>query len=203
MGAVTGAVQVSRCCSTWGSHYGTWGSPSHKKAGVSCVRHRRCWSQILVETTRGSPLPWLHAQQDIANHVFSPRQWQSCWSNVFERSLPRFERAMDETLDTFSVREWSVAPFMFCGKEVVQHEDFNITVTAKDKTEKIRPICIGDKRGSIDKRNAEETTCLRSVVAALAWVARKIRPGLSYRMSKFRSVASKVFVKDMRECNKF
>jgi hypothetical protein len=117
-------------------------------------------------------------------------------------SLPEFEQAMNGILDTFAVRERNRAPFRFCGKEVVQHEDLSITVTAKDNTEKIRPIDIGDKRRGTDKCNAEETTCLRSVVAALAWVARQVRPGLSYRVSKLQSVAGKGFVKDMKECNK-
>ena len=76
------------------------------------------------------------------------------------------------------------------------------TVTAKDNTEKIRPIDIGDKRRGTDKNTAAETTCLRSVVAALAWVARQCRPGLSYRVSKLQSVAGNGFVKDMRDCNK-
>ena len=117
-------------------------------------------------------------------------------------SLPGYEGAMDAILDTFSVRERNEAPFRFCGKEVVQHEDMSITVTAKDNTEKIRPIDIGEKRRGTDKCTAEETTCLRSVVAAMAWVARQARPGLSYRVSKLQSVAGKGFVKDMRECNK-
>ena len=55
------------------------------------------------------------------------------------------------------MRERNEAPFRFCGKEVVQHEDYSITVTAKDNTEKIRPIDIGDKRRGSDKCDAEET----------------------------------------------
>jgi hypothetical protein len=117
-------------------------------------------------------------------------------------SLPGSEGPMKDILDTFSVRERNMAPFRFCGKEVVQHEDYSITVTAKDNTEKIRPIDIGATRRGTDKCNEEETTCLRSVVAALAWVARQVRPGLSYRVSKLQSVAGKGFIKDMKECNK-
>ena len=117
-------------------------------------------------------------------------------------NLPGYEGPMQRILDTFAVRESKEAPFRFCGKEVVQHDDFSIDVTAKDNTEKIRPIDIGDKKRSTDKCNAEETTCLRSVVAAMAWVARQVRPGLSYRVSKLQSVAGQGYVKDMRDCNK-
>ena len=54
----------------------------------------------------------------------------------------------------------------------------------------------------MDKRNAEETACLRSVVAALAWIARQVRPDFSYRVSRVQTVAGHGRVKDVRECNK-
>ena len=77
-------------------------------------------------------------------------------------------------------RKGYISPFMFCGKAVAQHEDYSITVTAPDNTEKIRAIAVVDKRRGIDKFTAEKTTCLRSVVGALSWLARQVRPGLSY-----------------------
>ena len=77
----------------------------------------------------------------------------------------------------------------------------SIKVRAKENADKIRPIVIGDKRRGADKNTEAETTCLRSVVAAIAWVARQTRPGLSYRVSKFQSVAGKGCIKDIRECN--
>ncbi len=109
---------------------------------------------------------------------------------------------MGKILDTFAVRERNVAPFRFCGKEVVQNDDWSIKVTAKDNTEKIRAIDISTNRKCKDKCNESATTCLRSVVASLAWVARQARPGLSYRVSKLQSVAGKGTIKDMRDCNK-
>ena len=105
-------------------------------------------------------------------------------------------------LDTFKVREENEMKFRFCGKEVLQHEDFSISISARDNTEKIKPINIGkDRRGS-HKCNSGETTALRSVVASLSWIARQVRPGLSYRVSKLQSVAGNGKVKDMRACNK-
>ena len=112
-------------------------------------------------------------------------------------SLEGYEDSMKKILETFSVREINDAPFRFCGKEIVQYEDMSIKVTAKDNTDKIRPIIIGDKRKAADKCTEAETTCLRSVVAAIAWVARQVRPGLSYRVSKHpwqEKGASKTFV---------
>ena len=86
--------------------------------------------------------------------------------------------------------------------EVVQHDDYSITITAKDNTEKIRPINIGDNRKLTDKCTTGEITALRSVTASLAWIARQVRPGLSYRVSKLQCVAGKSTIKDLRQCNK-
>ena len=105
-------------------------------------------------------------------------------------NLPGHEKkAIQEILDTFPVREINNAPFRFCGKEVKQFEDMSIKVTAKQNADKICPIFIVDKRKGADKNTEAGTTCLRSVVAAIAWVARQTRPGLSYRVSKSQSIA--------------
>ena len=66
-------------------------------------------------------------------------------------SLPEAENMMKDILETFAVREHNEGEFRFCGKEVKQHDDFSITVTAKDNTEKIRPIDINPKRKLTDK----------------------------------------------------
>ena len=92
--------------------------------------------------------------------------------------LPGHEKAIQGILDTFSVREINHVPFKFCGKEVKQFEDMSIKVMAKEDTDKIRPIVIGDKRRGADKNTEAETTCLCIVVAAIAWVARQTRLGL-------------------------
>jgi len=111
------------------------------------------------------------------------------------------EPVMRKILDAFSVREEQEMKFRFCGKEISQDSEFNITVTAKDNTEKIRPIDIPDKKKLTDKCSPSEITQIRSVVAACAWVARQVRPDLSYRVSRLQSLVSKATGKDMRECN--
>ena len=117
-------------------------------------------------------------------------------------SLPGAEEEIQDILKEFSVKQVLDTEFRFCGKEVKQLEDMSILVTAKDNTEKIRPIDIGASKKLTDKCNATENTALRSVVASLAWVARQVRPMLSFRVSKLQSRAGKATVKDMRECNK-
>ena len=83
-----------------------------------------------------------------------------------------------------------------------QDKDFNITVTAKDNTEKIRPVDIGAKRKLIDKCTPGEITALRSVTASLAWIARQVRPRLSYRVSKLQTICGKATIKDLKTANK-
>ena len=63
-------------------------------------------------------------------------------------------------------------------------------------------IVIGEKKKLTDKCSAGEDTALRSVTASLAWVARQVRPGLSYRVSKLACKGGKGTVKDMRQANK-
>ena len=109
---------------------------------------------------------------------------------------------MKKILDTFNVRVQSEGTFRFCGKEVTQHEDCSISVTAKDNTEKIRPITIRPGRRLTDACTSDENTALRSVVASLAWVARQVRPDLSFRVSKLQTAAGKGHIKDLKECNK-
>ncbi len=92
--------------------------------------------------------------------------------------------------------------FRFCGKEVVKDAEYNITITAKDNTEKIRPVDIGAKRKLIDKCTPGEITALRSVTASLAWVARQVRPRLSYRVSKLQTICGKATIKDLKTANK-
>jgi hypothetical protein len=112
------------------------------------------------------------------------------------------EQAVQKILDTFAVREQQEGSFRFCGKEVEQDENFNIKVTAKDNTEKIKPIDIGVKRKLTDKCDAGETTALRSVTASLAWIARQVRPALSYKVSKLQCIAGNGRVRDLRQANK-
>ena len=117
-------------------------------------------------------------------------------------SKPGYEDAMNEVLKTFSVREVNNTPFRFCGKEVNQMEDFSIKVTAKDNTEKIKPINIKKGNRLTDSITPEENTNLRSVVAALSWVARQVRPALSYSVNKLQTKQGKGTYADIKECNK-
>jgi hypothetical protein len=145
-------------------------------------------------------MPTLFSLRDASGKIISVMA--SNVDDLLYGCKPEAEPAMQAILDAFNVRVQEVGTFRFCGKEVKQADDFSITVTAKDNTEKIRPIDIGVQRKLTDKCNAEETTLLRSVVAALAWVARQVRPDISFRVSKLQTVAGKGHIKDMREANK-
>jgi hypothetical protein len=111
------------------------------------------------------------------------------------------EAAMKKVLEGFNVREIQEGTFRFCGKEVVQDSDYSITVTAKDNTEKIRPIVIPQHKKMTDPCNPKEITQVRSITAALAWVGRQVRPDLSYRVSRLQTMVGKCTTKEMKEAN--
>ena len=116
--------------------------------------------------------------------------------------LPEGKEAMDKLINAFQVGKEESGEFRFCGKEVVQHADYSIKVTAHDNLEKIQPITYDHKRKLVSRCTDEENTQLRSVTAAIAWVARQCRPGLSYKVSKLQTKGGNGTVFDMRECNK-
>ena len=105
--------------------------------------------------------------------------------------LPEAEPESKDILAEFQVNQVLDTEFRFCGKEVVQHYDDSILATARDNIEKIRPIDIGVGQKLTEKCGATMNTSLRSVVASLAWVARQVRPTLSFRVSKLQSLATK------------
>ena len=117
-------------------------------------------------------------------------------------SEPGHEDAINAVLEKFSVREVNETPFRFCGKEVTQMDDFSIKVTAKDNTEKIKPIEIKKGNKLTDNITPAENTMLRSVVASLSWVARQCRPALSYSVNKLQTKQGKGTYADVKECNK-
>ena len=78
-------------------------------------------------------LPTLFAFRDINDNIVGMMT-----SNVddllFGVTGPA-EEAMRKVLEGFNVREAQERNFRFCGKEVVQNDDYSIRVTAKDNTE--------------------------------------------------------------------
>ena len=116
--------------------------------------------------------------------------------------LPEAQEAITAIFDAFKFGTEGIDEFRFCGKEVKQDADFNITVTAKDNTEKIKPIVYDDAKKLTQLCNETEITQIRSVIAALAWVARQVRPALSFRVSRMQSLVNKATVKELRETNR-
>ena len=73
----------------------------------------------------------------------------------------------------------------------------------KDNTEKILPISYDKGTRSLDAYATQgEISQMRSVVGSLAWIARQVRPKLSYACSRMQSVVSKAQVKHLEFCNK-
>ena len=66
----------------------------------------------------------------------------------------------------------STGSFRFCGREIVQEEDFTIKATCKDTTEKLEKITYRTQVKKDSSVNEGEKAQLRSVVGSLAWIAR-------------------------------
>ena len=75
-------------------------------------------------------------------------------------------------------------------------------MTAKDNTEKIKPVNVRKGAKLVDALNDKENANLRSVVASLSWVARQVRPALCYRVNKLQTKQGKATFKDVKDCNK-
>ena len=71
---------------------------------------------------------------------------------------PTGDCCVKEILKHFSIGKEEIANFRYCGKEITQYEDFSIKVTAKDNTEKIKPVTFDRRKRSIDKCSPEEET---------------------------------------------
>ena len=63
--------------------------------------------------------------------------------DLLHGELPEAEEDMKNMIEEFAIRQQEEDSFRFCGKEVVQDAEYNITITAKNNTEKIRPVDIG------------------------------------------------------------
>ena len=93
--------------------------------------------------------------------------------------------------------------FRFCGREVIHHSDFSVSIRCQDTTEKIEPVRYDPEvRKQTDLARDHENVQLRSVVGSLAWVARQCRPQLSYGVEKLQSVCGTATLDDLRFAKK-
>ena len=108
-----------------------------------------------------------------------------------------------QLLDRYTIKTVESSTFRFCGREVIQHSDFSVSVKCKDTTEKIEPVRYDPKgRKQTDLARDHESAQLRSVVGSPAWVARQCRPQLSYGVNKLQSVCGTATLDDLRFANK-
>ena len=116
---------------------------------------------------------------------------------------PGYEDVMKRIQEIFQVedKKISTGSFRFCGREISQAEDFTITATCKDTTEKLEKIKYRTQVKKDSPVNEGEKAQLRSVVGSLAWIARQARPDLSYKASKLQSKCNRATVKDLVYAN--
>ena len=114
-----------------------------------------------------------------------------------------YEDRVQQLLDRYTIKTVESGTFRFCGREVIQHSDFSVSVKCKDTTEKLEPVRYDPKgRKQTDLARDHEITQLRSVVGSLAWVARQCRPQFSYGVNKLQSVCGTATLDDLKFANK-
>ena len=116
---------------------------------------------------------------------------------------PGYEDRVQQLLDRYTIQTVESGTFRFCGREVIQHSDFSVSVKCKDTTEKIEPVRYDPKgRKQTDLARDHEIAQLRSVIGSLVWVARQCRPQLSYGVNKLQSVCGTATLDDLRFAKK-
>ena len=53
---------------------------------------------------------------------------------------PGYEDRVQQILDRYTIKTVESGTFRFCGREVIQHSDFSVSVKCQDTTEKIEPV---------------------------------------------------------------
>ena len=115
---------------------------------------------------------------------------------------PSCDWIVKELIDEFKCGTVESGSFKYCGKEIVQDEDFTIHVSCADTTRAIKKIPIAPRRRPGDPLTDSDKTQLKSVAGSLAWVSRQCRPDLAYRVSKIQTASNKGTVADLRQANK-
>ena len=113
---------------------------------------------------------------------------------------PEAEPSMQAILDSFKVGKIEEGSFRYCGKELVQDDDYSITVRCEHTTNKLGSIKF--QKGKRDKPSENEVQQLKSVVGSIAWIARQARPDLSYRTSVLQSAGKDPTFATLKLANK-
>ena len=112
---------------------------------------------------------------------------------------PGYEDRVQQLLDRYTIKTVESGTFRFCGREVIRHSDFSVSVRCKDTTEKIEPVRYDPEgRKQTDLARDHEIAQLRSVVHSLACLTRECRPQLSYGVNKLQSVCGTATLDDLR-----
>ena len=112
---------------------------------------------------------------------------------------PSCDWIMNDLIETFKCGKVETGSFRYCGKEIVQDEDFNIRchVTCSETTRNVTKIHLDKWRHPGDPLTDSDKTQMKSVAGSLAWVCRQCRPDLSYRVSNSNGT-----VADIKDANK-
>jgi hypothetical protein len=116
---------------------------------------------------------------------------------------PVHETAMKKLADLIFLKE-KKGSFRFCGKNIVQNDDFTVTVEQVDAIEALDYQVVDKaKRKNINAPLSEsEKTDFRALIGSLWWVARQTRPDIMVNVSMASQSLGSPKVKDVVELNK-
>eukprot|EP00435_Cladocopium_sp_Y103_P057754 s1878_g20.t1 len=116
---------------------------------------------------------------------------------------PVYETAMKKLADLIYLKE-KRSTFRFCGKNVVQNEDFTVTIEQVDAIEALEYQVIDKaKRKNVNAPlNESEKTDFRALIGSMGWISRQTRPDVMVNVSMASQTMGDPRVKDVVELNK-
>ena len=114
---------------------------------------------------------------------------------------------MQEVRRSLTFGKEETGSFKFCGRELVQRDDFTIHLTCRGTTLKLEEIVPSSEHQRIRKTKDEPLTKdeqeqNESVVGGLQWVARICRLGILASVSKLQQFKRHATVSTLNMCNK-
>ena len=90
-----------------------------------------------------------------------------------------YEDRVQQLLDRYTIKTVESGTFRFCGREVIQHSDFSVSVKCKDTTEEIEPVRYDHNGADLESKKVDSTlllkgTLLRPPMSSMSWSSRMV-----------------------------
>ena len=105
--------------------------------------------------------------------------------------------------EVFPIKEWNYREVVYCGRRLIQHADFSISVSMADYVETLPLLQVPDHRQRTPEEpcTPAETRERRGLLGALGWLSTMGRPDISFPVSKLQGFVSDSQVLHLLEAN--